>query len=540
VPHLGHAYTTIAADVFARYRRLRGDEVFYLTGLDEHGQKIMEAAEKKGVSVQAHVDQMSQGFKKAWAALDISNDDFIRTTEPRHEKVVQEFFRRMQDRGDVYKGEYEGWYCVPCESYWTETQLRESSMFNVSRKAGSRNNILNVEAGQCSRLGEGQGSRAKGQGSRPGDEYACPDCGRPVNKVKEDTYFFRLSKYQDRLLKHFEENPDFLLPQSRRNEVLSFIYKGLKDLSISRTTFNWGIPIPGDPCHVIYVWFDALINYVSALGAFAAAGPSDKFAKFWPADVHVMGKEIIRFHAVIWPCMLMSVELPLPKKIFGHGWWTVEGKKMSKTAGNVVDPLALAQEFGVDAVRYFLLREVPFGADGDFARASFINRFNADLANDLGNLLHRSLTMCEKYFSGVVPNPQNYKFDDLSKELVHLAETTIEEVDKALNQLAFADALAYIWKLINLANTYIEKEAPWKAAKAGEISNLEAIIFNLLEVLRIVAVLITPYMPSTGEKMLAQLNALDLRDLAFGKKIANRKVAKGQPLFPRREKEIGG
>ncbi|MFA4858662.1 MAG: methionine--tRNA ligase [Candidatus Margulisiibacteriota bacterium] len=499
VPHIGHAYTTIAADVLARYRRLKGDDVFYLTGLDEHGQKIMEAAEKKGVAVQTHVDQMAAGFKKAWAALNISNDDFIRTTEPRHEKVVQEFFRRMKENGDVYKGEYEGWYCVPCETYWTETQLRENPKSQVSREAGPN----------------------------PTAEYVCPDCGREVHKVKEETYFFRLSKYQDRLLKHFAENPDFLLPVSRRNEILSFIHQGLKDLSISRTTFNWGVPIPGDPAHVIYVWFDALINYVSALG--------DLQEKFWPADVHVMGKEIIRFHAVIWPCMLMSVGLPLPKKIFGHGWWTVEGKKMSKSAGNVVDPVALANEFGVDAVRYFLLREVPFGSDGDFSRESFINRFNADLANDIGNLLHRSLTMCEKYFNGVIPDPKNHKFDDLSKELVHLAEATIGDVDKALNQLAFSDALAHIWKLINLANTYIEKEAPWKVSKAGETEKLAAIIFNLLEVLRIVAILITPYMPSTGEKMLTQLNTLDLRDLAIGKKIANRKIAKGQPLFPRLE-----
>ncbi|MBU0686982.1 MAG: methionine--tRNA ligase [Candidatus Margulisbacteria bacterium] len=496
IPHIGHAYTTIAADVLARYKRLKGFDVYYLTGLDEHGQKIMEAAQAKGVEVQKHVDEMAEGFKKAWNKLEIKNDGFIRTTSEKHKKVVQEFFKKMMEKGDVYKGQYEGWYCIPCESYWTEIHLKDSPKNKDKKK------------------------------------YVCPDCGRPVKKVKEDTYFFKLSKYQDQLLKHFEENPDFLQPVSRKNEVLSFIKQGLKDLSISRTSFTWGVPIPGDDKHVIYVWFDALINYVSALDAF----DGKNYKKYWPADVHVMGKEIIRFHAVIWPIMLMSVGVPLPKKVFGHGWWTVEGKKMSKTTGNVVDPIALAEEFGVDPVRYFLLREVPFGVDGDFSRASLIARFNADLANDLGNLLHRTLTMCEKYFKGEIPNPKNHKFDDLSKELVALSEKTIDEVDKSMNALAFSEALSKIWKVIGVANTYIEKEAPWKLAKAGETEKLEAVIFNLLEVLRITAILISPYMPSTGEKMLSELKASDIRELSFGKKLAGKKVAKGQPLFPRLEK----
>lgn len=504
VPHIGHAYTTIAADVLARYKRLKGFDVFYLTGLDEHGQKIMEAAKESGVEVQAHVDKMAEGFLKVWEALNIKYDGFIRTTSEKHKKVVQEFFRRMKEKGDVYKGQYEGWYCVPCETYWTDTQLRDSP--------------------------KNKGTSDQGPGTR--DQYVCPDCGRPVKKVKEDTFFFKLSKYQDALLKHFEQNPDSLQPISRKNEILSFIKQGLRDLSITRTTFSWGVPLPDEPGHVIYVWFDALINYVSALGAFS----DDKnFKKYWPADVHVMGKEIIRFHAVIWPCMLMSVGLPLPKKVFGHGWWTVEGKKMSKTTGNVVDPVELSKEFGVDAVRYFVLREVPFGVDGDFSRANLIARFNADLANDIGNLLHRTITMCVKYFDGVIPNPKNHKIDDLSKELVNLAEKTIEEVDTSMNNLAFSDVLAKIWKLINVANTYIEKEAPWKVAKAGETDKLEAIIFNLLETLRIVAILVTPFMPSTGEKMLLELKSSEIREISFGKKIAGKKVAKGQPLFPRLE-----
>ena len=491
VPHIGHAYTTLACDVMARYKRARGYKVAFLTGTDEHGQKVEAAAKANGETPLELADRVVKRFQALWDKLNVTHTDFIRTTQERHKHTVQEQFKIIEAKGDIYLGEYEDWYCTPCETFWTETQMIDGN---------------------------------------------CPDCGRATTKLKEESYFFRMSKYQEQLLAHIEANPDFIQPKSRRNEILSFVREGLRDLSISRTSFSWGIPVPGNEKHVIYVWFDALTNYISALGY-----PDDKdglFETFWPA-VHVIGKDILRFHTVYWPTFLMAAGIPLPRQIFAHGWWTVEGQKMSKSLRNVVEPHMLADTYGVDTIRYFLLREVPFGLDGDFSHSALINRINSDLANDLGNLVSRSTAMLGKYFDGTLP--QSGATEKIDQTFVDLFSDTVRKSDALLDEMAFNKALISIWELISAGNKYIDDTAPWSLAKdPQQQERLGTVMYNLIDSLRVVAGLIVPFMPATAEQILAILGQdtahLHHRAVDFSLRLLpGIRIEKAAPLFPRIE-----
>ena len=494
--HIGHAYCTTIADSAARFHRLAGDEVFFLTGSDEHGQKIQEKAEAEGVTPIEYVDKIVAGFQNLWQMLNISNDDFIRTTQPRHEKVVQEIFRRVYDKGDIYKGAYKGLYCTPCESFWTELQLDENG--------------------------------------------CCPDCGRPVKEVEEEAYFFKMSKYADRILQYIEENPDFIQPVSRRNEMINFIKQGLEDLCISRTTFNWGVPVPIDDKHVVYVWFDALTNYLTPIGFLE---DQEKFNKFWPADIHLVGKEIVRFHSIIWPCILMALDLPLPKQIYGHGWLVVDGTKMSKSLGNVVDPIALIEKYGADAIRYFLLREINLGQDGNFSELALVQRINSDLANDLGNLLHRTISMVKKYQSGVVLAAEGR--NDIDESLIADAMDAVKVFEEGMNKLEISTVIKAVWNFISRANKYIDESTPWVLAKDDtKKQELANVMYNLTESLRIISALISPFMPGTAAKVWSQLNQpgkfedVRLEDIkTWGGTPAGMEIGTPEQLFPRIELE---